>query len=683
LTGRIRTLTTRGVVISGTRKTRVLRARTALVAATSLAMAVTSVVLAAPSQAAGPQTAKSVTGSHPDWASAARDAGTAPAATEYTGTVYLAGQDAAGLAAYAKAVSDPNSASYGKFISPAEYNARFGATKAQIATVRGWLESAGLEIVRINEHAITVKGTNAAMSKAFGTSIHRYKVAGALLHAPAHDVTVPADVASAVLGVTGLTSPRTNVAKPAHATVSAGTSAGTSNDGLPPGETCSEYFGQKLDTSAPNGYVDHAVPFDQCSLYPSQLRKAYGITASGLTGKGATVAIIDAYGSSTMRADANQYAVNHGDKPFRPGQYVEDVDPSQWTDTDLCGGADGWAGEEALDVEMVHGLAPDAKVRYVGANSCTDDDLLGAITSVVDAHSADVITNSWGEIMHTTDDADVTPTTIAAYTQVFEQAAAEGITINFSAGDCGDSSPTAAATGANCQTDTPRAQANWPDSSPWVTAVGGTALGLSNKKGAYGFETDMGTLLSPLSADGTGWNPLPGDFYFGGGGGTSEDFAQPWYQRGVVPGSLAHTLATGAKSKTAQRVTPDVAMNGDLYTSVLVGMSDGAPYSEGGYGGTSVSSPEFAAVQADAIQAQHHPLGFANPEIYLRARFGVFHDVVDEAALHHQAPLSNVTFSGHYLVAFGEDTTLNATPGYDDATGVGSPTANYLRSFER
>jgi subtilase family serine protease len=299
---------------------------------------------------------------------------------------------------------------------------------------------------------------------------------------------------------------------------------------------------------------------------------------------------------------------------------------------------------------------------------------------VVDKHLADVISNSWGEIMHTSDDEDLTQTEIAAYEQVFKQAAVEGISINFSAGDCGDSSPTAAATGVNCQPDTSRAQADWPDSDPWVTSVGGTALGLADKAGKYGFETDMGTLISPLGAGGTSWNPLPGAFYFGGGG-TSEDFTRPWYQAGTVPSSLSHTLMTGAKSKSAMRVTPDVAMNGDLYTSVLVGFSEDGVYGEGGYGGTSVSSPEWAAVQADAISGQHHPLGFANPEIYLRSHFGVFHDVVDQAALHNQAPLSNVTPSGHYLVAFGQDTSLNAVPGFDDATGVGSPTANYLRSF--
>ncbi|MFI1091579.1 protease pro-enzyme activation domain-containing protein [Streptomyces sp. NPDC020917] len=661
-----------------------------MVAGASLALVSGSLLLAVPSQASGPAAAaKTIAGSHPAWATAAADAGAVPSSTEVTGTVYLAGQDAAGLTAYATAVSDPSSASYGKYLTPAEYQARFGATADQIAAVQKWARDAGLTVVSTTDHAIQVRGTNTAITKAFGTGIHQYKVAGKLRHAPAGNVVVPAKVSSAILGVTGLTTGATNVAKPdSHRTDAASDKGSKPAAGLPTDATCSDYWGQKTATGAPAGYTNKDVPFDQCSFYPSQLRKAYGITASGLTGKGATVAIIDAYGSSTMEADANQYAVNHGDKAFKSGQYKEVVDSSKWENQDLCGGPDGWAPEEALDVEMVHGLAPDANVVYVGANSCTDDDLLGAISTVVDKHLADVISNSWGEIMHTTDNADVSASEIAAYEQVFKQAASEGIGVSFSAGDCGDSSPTAAATGANCQADTSRAQANWPDSDPWVTSVGGTALGLKSKEGAYGFETDMGTLRSNLSADGKSWEPaVPAPFYFGGGGGTSEDFAQPAYQRGVVPNSLSHTLMTGATSRTAQRVTPDVSMNGDLYTSVLVGISDGADYSEAGYGGTSVSCPEFAAVQADIIQARHgRGLGFANPGIYDRTK--LFRDVVDKQAQRTSTPLSNVAdfgvISGSLrvrLVAFGQDTSLNAVRGYDNATGVGSPTEDFLRSY--
>ena len=664
-----------------------------------------TVALASPSQASTPAPAvKTLAGTHPDWAKPSADKGATPAKDQLTARVYLAGRDPAGLAAYARAVSSPGSGEYDQFLTPAQSLQRFGATQAQVAAVRTWATDAGLTITGTDAHYIDVHGSAAAVDRAFGTHLHEYAVQGKLLQAPASNAVIPASVASAVLGVTGLSDDAPTMRaqdQPIDGPQSFGADAKGKpkpkpvpkpKAGLPTVATCSSYWGQKTVSGAPKGYTANNT-FDQCSLTPSQLRKAYGVTASHLTGKGATVAIVDAYGSSTMLADANRFAVNHGDKAFRKGQYSEVVTPKLWTQTganDGCGGGPaGWAGEEALDVEMVHGLAPDANVVYVGANSCSDQDLMAALSTIVDKHLADVVSSSWSGLMHTTA-GDESPTTIAAYEQIFELGATQGIGFDFAAGDCGNNSPGAAATGSNCDATTTEAQTGFPSSDNWVTDVGGTAIGIKDATGTYGFETDMGTDRSVLSADGKSWSPFPGTFYFGGGGGTSQDFAQPWYQGPVVPSALAHTLMTGAVSKTAQRVTPDVAMNGDLYTSVLVGMSDGNPYSEGGYGGTSVAAPEFSGIQADAIQARGgRSIGFANPSIYERAGSADFHAVVNNTLGKGQQPLSSVADLGVVsgslrvrLVAFGRDYGLAATKGFNNATGVGSPDENYLLSFK-
>jgi subtilase family serine protease len=684
-----------GVVISDALPPCNRRRRIAAITSVSLAMVAGAMVLAPSSQAsvAGPS-ARTLVGTSPMWAAASADKGAAPSNAQLTARVYLAGQDPAGLAAYAKAVSTAGTAQYDRFLSPAQVQQRFGATPAQIAAVHAWATGAGLQIAGSSAHYVDVHGTAAAVNRAFGTHLHEYAVQGELRQAPSSDAVLPASVASAILGVTGLSE---NAPRNRPQSISVNASEALTTDakakpgaGLPKVATCSDYWGQKTVSGAPQGYTAKT-SFDQCSFTPAQLRKAYGVTASGLTGKGARVAIVDAYGSSTMLADANRFATAHGDSAFRKGQYTEVVDPAAWTKTgpkDGCGGAAGWAGEESLDVEMAHGMAPDADVVYVGANSCSDQDLLAALSAVVDKHLADVVSNSWSGLMHSTS-GDETPAQVAAYEQIFQQGAIEGIGFDFSSGDCGDESPTAAATGANCDPTSTRAQTGFPSSSSWVTDVGGTALAVKNKAGAYGFETDMGTQRSVLSADGKAWTPFPGSFYFGGGGGTSEDFAQPWYQGTVVPNKLSHTLMSGATSKTAQRVTPDVAMNGDLYTSVLVGMSDGAPYSEGGYGGTSVSAPEFSGIQADAIQARHgRPIGFANPELYERFGSKSFTDVVNHTLGKGQQPLNAVADMGVVsgslrvrLVAFGRDYGLAATKGFDNATGVGSPTEAYLNSF--
>jgi subtilase family serine protease len=420
------------------------------------------------------------------------------------------------------------------------------------------------------------------------------------------------------------------------------------------------------------------------------------VNGSGLTGKGVTVAIVDAYGLPTMEQDANTYATLHGDKPFKPGQYREIVDPTKWTDLDNCGGAAGWAGEEALDVESVHGMAPDADVLYVGGNSCYDTTgggaapnggLLDSLSLIVDQHLADMVSNSWGEIMHALNPdgspSDIDPALIKTYEQVFKKGAVEGIGFYFSSGDCGAEDP---ATGCGADNGSARSQLEYPTSDPWVTSVGGTAIGIGQHDD-YQFETGWQTSTASLTADHTAWDNPPGTYLYGGGGGTSEDFSQPWYQSATVPRSLSTHLLSGTTT-SPKRVGPDVAAYGDPSTGFLYGYTQPLPdgttgYGENRVGGTSLACPTFVGVQADAQQAQHGiPIGFANPEIYVRAAFGTFRDVTD-TPLGPNTELDVVRGNpaNPALRTFGTGGILTATRGYDDVTGVGSPSRKYLQSF--
>jgi subtilase family serine protease len=657
-------------------------------------------LLATALSAAGPADAASTTSQvvvdHPTWATASADKGAVPAATKVTARIYLASKDTAGLAAYAQAVSDTSSPLYGKYLSAAEATARFGPSAANTAALEAYLAGHGIAVTATNAHYLDISATAAQIQAAFGTRLDNYSTSTGTHHAPKNDVTLPNGVASGVLSITGLDGVTNTAARPDSTSVaksvgegsSSAVKSGTPATGIP--EPCSTYWGQYTATGFPAGYTA-TTPTAPCSYYPAQLRTAYGVTQTGLTGKGATIAIVDAYGSSTMLADANEYSTNHGDAPFQAGQYTEVVNPADWELQAACGGAAGWAPEESLDVEMAHGFAPDANVVYVGANSCSDADFLSAWQTIVDNHLADVVSNSWGEIMH--GPAGYFDTSIIApYEQTVEQGAVEGIGFNASSGDCADNSPTASATGVNCDPNTTEAQTQWPASDPWITAVGATALAISSSNGKYKFETAMGDDRSVLSADGKSWNPFPGFFYFGGGGGTSPDFTQPWYQTEAVPGRIAHYLMDGSYTRTAHRVIPDVAMNGDLITSTLVGISDGSPYSEAGYGGTSVSSPSFAGILADAIQARGgFALGFANPSLYVRQ--GLYTDVTENpfaTGLKNGQTLSAVLDLGYNAngtrrvrdYALGQDYGLLAQYGFDNATGLGSPNARFLESFE-
>ena len=230
------------------------------------------------------------------------------------------------------------------------------------------------------------------------------------------------------------------------------------------------------------------------------------------------VAITDAYASPTIAFDAATYAKAHGDaawktRPAAPGRCRRAT-----RKTEECGAA-GWYGEETLDVEAVHAVAPDANITYVGAASCYDDDLLDSLSKVVDNHLADIVSNSWGDI-----EANQTPDLAAAYDQVFQFGAVEGIGFYFSSGDNGDE---VANTGTK-QVDTPA-------NSAWVTAVGGTSLAVG-KNDKYLWETGWGTEKASLSADGKSWTGFPGAFTSGAGGGTSKTVAAALLPEGRRPG---------------------------------------------------------------------------------------------------------------------------------------------------
>lgn len=680
------------------------RWRTVAAAATLLPLTASFLSAGTTAQAAA---ATALTGSKPAWATPSADRGATPSGAQLDLRVYLAGRDAQGLAAYAQAVSDPQSSAYGRYLTAAQIQSRFGPSAGQVSSVETWLTSAGLSIASVTDHYLEVRGTVAAAGAAFGTSFHQYAVGKSTQRAPSSDAKIPAGVGAAVLGVIGLSSTSTSdkpdnvsdattaatVTSPTSTSVSTPTSTSSSSTvpyltALP----CSTYHGQLTATDLPTAYGS-TVPWAVCGYTASQVRSAYGVASTGLTGKGVTVAVVDAYGLPTMLADANENSVRHGDKAFRPGQYRQIVTPSQWTDQNQCG---SWSGEEALDVESVHGLAPDANVLYVGANSCFDTSgggfapnggLLDSLTLIVDHRLADMVSNSWGELMHTLNPdgtvSDMDPTLIAAYEQVFEQGAIEGIGFYFSTGDCGSDDP---ATTCGANEGSARAQVDYPSSDAWVTSVGGTSIAIG-KNGGYVWETGWQTASTSLNATRTGWTSPPGAYLYGGGGGTSEDFAEPWYQRGVVPRSLSTHLLSGA-STSPKRVEPDISAYGDPSTGFLEGYTQTLPDGTTGYaelriGGTSLACPTLAGIQADAQQAQRgRPIGFANPEIYARAKFGLFRDVTD----HPLGPNTTLAVvrngeANPALRTMGQDDLVHAVRGFDDSTGVGSPTAAYLRSF--
>lgn len=643
------------------------RLRAGLAWAATLSMATGALALGIQSAGAdsGPAGRAALHGIKPLWATQQADRGAAPDTGKITARVYLAGRDAAGLAQYAKEVSDPNSASYGKYLSAKQTAARFGASEQQIAQVTAWVKSAGLKVTGTSRHYLTVSGSKASVEKAFSVKLHKYAKGSKTYRAPDATPSVPASLGGAVLTVTGLD----NAPRKSH-----------HDDTLPPPDAVfrnagpfSTYYGSKTDKKLPSAYGSKA-PYAIKGYTGEQLRAVYG--GKNYSGKGVTVAITDAYASPTIAKDAGEYAKRNGDKKYRAGQ-LSQVLPADYNSTEECG-ASGWYGEETLDVEAVHAVAPDADITYVGGASCNDDDLLDSLGKIVDGRLADIVSNSWGDV-----EANQTPAAAAAYDQVFQTGAVEGIGFYFSSGDAGDN---VASTGTK--------QADVPANSAWVTAVGGTSLAVG-KNDKYQWETGWGTLLARLSDDGTNWTGFPGAYTSGAGGGTSATVPQPFYQKGVVADSLSKANGTTAP----MRVIPDIAAVADPNTGFLVGqtqtLADGTQgYDEYRIGGTSLAAPVIAGVQALAQQAHHGlPIGFANPGIYQRYGTSSYHDVNDHplGAGQGLAVVRNDFVNGQddtdgistSLRSLGHDSSLSATPGYDNVTGVGSPAAGYVKSYSK
>ena len=659
---------------------RPVRRRTVSVLTAAGAVAIAALPALASPAAARETPRVTVQDSHPSWATRSAEVSQAPTSKTINARVYLSPRDEAALDAAVTAVSTPGSAGYRHYITPAQFREKYGPTPKAAAQVGEWLRSAGLKVSALQQNGryFTVTGSVKSAQKAFGTKLSLFRRGGGTYQAPAGSVTVPSNVGRYVLSVTGLdeapATARPNLKqdlRPSQTHAGQKPAPSAFPQGFRDAQPCSAFWGEKTANVTADGHTklpqfwSRAPYYDVCGYRPAQLRSAYGVPA-GLTGKGQTVAVIDAYQSPTLLPDANRFAKDSGDPQFAPGQFAVLGPARAFNDEFACDSVNTWYPEQSIDVEAVHALAPGANVLYVAGASCNGIDLLEAEVSVVDDNRASIVSISYGDV-----ESNETTGQVQFDTYLFKQAALQGIGFYVATGDNGDNE---FATGIT--------QVGSSASNPYATAVGATSLAVGYH-GQYKWETGWGTNLWTLSPNGKFW--ASPQFRYGGGGGFSSLFARPAYQNGVVPvGS-----STG-------RAVPDVAMDGDPNTGMLLGLTqqfpDGVAYDEARAGGTSMSTPLFAAVQALTEEAQHTRLGFANPRIYALAgkqyagtssQPAAFRDVTaehDGAAVvrtdyvNGVSPANGLTYS---LRSFDDDSSLATTTGWDDVTGVGSPSPAY------
>lgn len=602
----------------------------------------------------------------PSWAKSANDAGAAAADTTVEGEVFLDLKDQAGAESFAKSVSTPGSKTYGKYLSANAWIDRFSPSKSDFAAVVKGLKDAGFTITGSPKSRLFVvfRGPATTVDAAFAASLHRYRYRGRTLVAPSKTPDVPKAIASRISGIVldqGRLLTRPSLAKPSVG------AADAPSDTTPVAlkDACSDYYGQNSLT-LPEAYGRTSFPTEICGYTGNQFREAYDVP-SGADGKGQTVAIIDAYASPTIVQDVTRLSVSRQQRPLTT--YTQRV-PSKFYDQAACGGPSGWQGEQTLDVQAVHNIAPNAGVLYVGGFNCGGG-IDVALADILDNDRASIVTNSYGLT------GEPPLYQVQGYENQHLQAVGEGIGLYYSSGDDGD---------VAAETGTP--QPSYFASSPYVTSVGGSTLGIA-KDGSVALETGWGThrvgVVKDTATGAVGYaGPLPGAFRFGAGGGISTVFDQPWYQKGVVPSAYS----------TSRRVSPDISADADPYTGEVIGISPivddttlktGA-FEEQTYGGTSLASPLFAAEVALVQQASKARLGFANPVLYgaYRKDHSVVRDVKSvQSAFAFTSPgaptATPAVPAQTYLITNDLDTSLTTRNGYDDVTGLGSLSLDQLK----
>lgn len=491
--------------------------------------------------------------------------GPADASTPLRITVGLTPQDRAGLDALITQQSTPGSAQYERFLTPTQFADRFGASAAQAAAVSSYLQSVGMNAVSVsaNRLQVTADATAAQAERAFNTGIARFTQNGTTVLANTATAQVPSSLAGDVTAVLGLST------LGAHPT-------------------------------APTPTLPKATGY-----YPKEFTTVYDAAGTKAGDKVSLAVIAEGDLTSTIKD------LRTAETAQKLRQVPVTVVPTGPASSDTAG-ADEWD----LDTQTSTGVAPNAARLYLyDATSLTDSDLARAINAFVSQDKASSGSASLGE-------CDLLPYldgSMLVDDIALAEAAVQGQTFFASSGDTGSAcavAPTNGVPGAGLP-DT-----EYPASSPYTTAVGGTTL-LTDTSDTYTSEI--------------AWNA-------GGGGASPVETGGAW-QTGVVP-----TAAAGLRG------VPDVAFDADPTTGAQIYVG-GTPET---IGGTSLSSPLAMGLWTRLQSSHGNNLGFAPPKLY----------ALYAAAQKGQTLPAAVP--GFHDVVAGVNGIYTAAPGWDYTTGLGS-----------
>ena len=551
----------------------------------------------------------------------------------------------------------------GVVLSPAQYRAYFALSKAQMKKVSAWATSQGFTVTQTSRSSgqVMVSGNVSHVNKAFKVHMHRATLKGASGLTVDRAPSVP--VRLGLAGVAGLNSvhhvttdhdSQKGLVKVAEASTQGRMHTGGLRQHVTPlagtdgSMDCAKYWGAHLYPKSKKYKNESNI---LCGYTPQDLQKMYGSKA--YAGTKAKLGILLWDNNKNELSQTNTYMKKAGFATLPKANYSVRTDP--YTNKKECAGAQG---EQDLDVQSTHAIAPGASIRYYGAASCYDNDLTSMLQKAVDEHKVTTISMSFG----TSTDAGLTKADKNAWDRPLLQAHLTGISVFASTGDSGDNSR---------DSDDGKKHIGYPATSYWLTAVGGTSVGMK-KDGSMGalagWEDGFYAQASSTSTtfpDVTSKEPV-----YGAGGGISETWTIPAWQKGHV---------NGYSSK--MRVVPDIAAVADPFTGYTIYTEDdGLQYEP--YGGTSLASPVTAALVGLGKTANKYKVGNVAPKLYKLAGTSAIKDVnaPNKAGVYYP-------FGDGTGLVVGFDThhqSLVSAAGWDNVTGVGTPNgAAFIKAMKK
>lgn len=588
---------------------------------------------------------------HPLWANAANDVGAVPAdlqLNQFTLVLARTPHQQQAFEQFLAAQQDPASPQFHHWLTPAQVGQRFGLSDHDLAALRAWLEAQGLRVnwIAPGRNFIGFGGAAADVNRAFQTELHFYNVNGLQRLSVASDPMIPAALTPVIAAVRGFYSIQD---RPSQRT--------------------------QLAQSAPdfsNGGNHFIAPGDFATIYD---------LPQNLSGAGVTIGIVG--WSFVDTADLENFRQQTGTSFANPADVVPTefggLNPGSPYTAPPDGCANCLAGQEeaTLDVMRSASVAQDASLLLVSSSQSGTNDGIGAAAQYLIQTSpvpAQIVNISFGDC-----EADAGASGVSYWNRLFEQAAAEGISVVVSSGDSG---------AAGCDLsfapapDSPQAVSpNYICASPYATCVGGTDFSDATNASTYWNSGNGNGLASALSyiPEG-GWNePLSPTSQLqiaASGGGVSQYLATPAWQQGIVPPA------------NSGRYTPDVAFSASCregYFGCLAAdngscvENSSGKYSFVTFCGTSSAAPAMSGIAALLDQQMGgQPQGSLNAQIYAlhSSAPSSFHDVTIASSGVSNCTLAlpslcNNTVAGPSGLSGGESGYL-VGPGYDEVTGLGS-----------